>query len=268
MAIVGVILGIGAMIVVDQLLKPLIPSGPHFLIACVAGAWVAWFFFRQHKEDRFNKLRPRKKKYRLSLPKAFKAVTDVLDLNTVQSQRWSYLARDPGERHIKAQITWTEKNTRIDGHGTGPTNISVTTVTDTFQHSLQIEVWFQDAGEDTTIVTVEWTPTVGSMNPFACDEVITSTMNAIITNLGEGEDLESDRPRTYKPGPPLVLLVITGLAMLSFTTGINSTIEERRQHYDKEKQRNADQISEFKERVKRGEAEIAEWQAFKRRHRL
>ncbi len=263
MAIVGIVLALIAAFIIDQLLSPLIPSGPHFLIASVLGAWAAWPCFRKLQELRTNKLHPPKTKYKLSLPKAFKAVTDVLDLNTIRTQRWQYLARTPGERHIKAQITWTEKSMGIDGFGT-----NARAVTTTLQHSLQLEVWFEDAGEDSTVVTIDWTPMAGSMSPFACDEVITTTMNAILDNLGEGEEIESQHPTIHRSGPPLALLILTGLTMLAFTAEINKSVEDRRKHYEEEKQQSGKRLNDYKERIRNGEAEIADWESYKRQKGL
>ncbi|MBZ0189085.1 MAG: hypothetical protein K8F91_22765 [Candidatus Obscuribacterales bacterium] len=269
MAGLGLIFAVIAFLIMQSLITDLVDkSFPAWIISGIVAACVAWPFFRQHREDRFTKLRPRARKFDLPLTKAWAEVLRIFDESTIEmGRKWSVSTRNTNEKHFIADISWTDTVESIDGQGTGPTSISVSTKTATYGRFLRCEGWFTEAG-DSTILKLNWYPESEGADPVACDRIIDHTMALIHSALGQGDSVEGDQPRTYRPGPPLVLVIALGVAGLLFVGGINKSIDQKKDTYE-QKKKELENTRQSSEKLRNARlSEIKQWDEFKRKHGL
>lgn len=222
MAGVGIGLGIFIFLLVSaftaELTKPDNTAG--CLPGLVAAIWVAWPFFHNAGVSRFNFLHPVPRAYKTPIKQAFSQIRDIVsDITYNFGDKWNVSTADVNQHYIKALLRFTDEETHIEG--TSLQNIHART--ERKQRLLEMEVKFQDNGNDTTTIQFDFQPRVEGTQFYACDHIINGLMNRVDATLGPGTD-QGQAVDTKLSAPPWWLIGLGALALLNLGSSIMKAV--------------------------------------------
>jgi len=177
----------------------------------VAGVWAAWPIINNALLERKYFLHPVPKRYKMPLKLAFSKVRQTINDKTYNfGDRWHVTTADTLIRRITANLRYNEEESR-GFSGTQVSSIRHDKVR--VQRLIELDVLLKDSGDDSTIVQLDFRPTVEGLNFSACDTIIGELQLNIANALGEGE-LAGDPVSSGIPAPPWWLLGLTAFGLL------------------------------------------------------
>lgn len=178
----------------------------------VAGVWAAWPMVNSALVERNYFLHPVPFRYKMPIKHAFSKVRQTINDRTYNfGDRWHVTTADTLIRRITANLRYTEEESR--GYsGTQVANIRHDKVR--VQRLIELDVLLKEGDNDTTIIQLDFHPTVEGLNFSACDGVISELKTNIANALGDAE-LAGDPIGRGIPAPPWWLLALTAFGLLA-----------------------------------------------------
>ena|SRR5579885_636097 len=182
----------------------------------VLGIWAAWPFFHQARVQRSNFLHPVPRQYKVPTRVAFAKIRDFLaEVSYNFGDKWHVVTADTQAGRITANLRFTDEHTHFEADARG----HIHTRKERLQRFIGLEIQVKAAGNDSTVVQLDFCPKVEGANFFACDSIVSGISTAMEAALGQGTEVGSPAD-TSLTGPPWWLIGISVFALLGLLSDV------------------------------------------------
>lgn len=172
MAIVAIAVGIFVFLLTGAMTSELTHDpGAGILPGLILGIMAAAPLFRLAAQERSNFLHPTPREYNIPAKIAFAKIRDILAETTYNyGDKWHVVTADTQSGRITAHLRFTDEFNRIEGDARG----NIRTHKERLQRFLALDIQIRTTERGTTIVVLDFMPTVEGLNYSACDSIISS----------------------------------------------------------------------------------------------
>jgi hypothetical protein len=182
MAIVAIALGIFVFLLTGAMTSELTHDpGAGILPGMILGIMAAAPLFKLAAQERSNFLHPAPREYNIPAKIAFAKIRDFLAETTYNyGDKWHVVTADTQSGRITANLRFTDEFTRIEGDARG----NIRTHKERLQRFLALDIQVRATERGTTIVQLDFSPTVEGVNYAACDTIISGATEQISSRIG------------------------------------------------------------------------------------
>lgn len=155
-------------------------AGAGIVPGLVLGVLAAIPIFKAACEERSKFLHPKPREFMVPAKIAFAKIRDVLaEISYNYGDKWHVVTADTQTGRITANLRFIDEFTRFEGDARG----QIHTRKERLQRFLAVEIQVQQTERGTTIIQMDFRPTVEGVNYAACDSIISSLSAVIETAL-------------------------------------------------------------------------------------
>jgi hypothetical protein len=182
MAIIAIAIGIFVFLLTGGITNELTHDpGAGVLPGLVLGFLAAAPLFKLAAQERSNFLHPAPREYNIPAKLAFAKIRDYLaEVSYNYGDKWHVVTADTQSGRITANLRFMDEFTRIEGDSRG----NIHTRKERLQRFVAVNIRVQSTERGTTMVQMDFAPTVEGINYAACDSIISSLSAAIEIALG------------------------------------------------------------------------------------
>jgi len=137
----------------------------------VLGILAAIPIFKSACEERSKCLHPAPREYNVPAKIAFAKIRDILaEISYNYGDKWHVVTADTQTGRITANLRFIDEFTRLEGDARG----QIHTRKERLQRFLSVEIQVQPTERGTTLIQMDFSPTVEGVNYAACDSIISS----------------------------------------------------------------------------------------------
>ena len=176
MAVVAIIAGTFVFLLTGALTGALIGEASHdagagILPGLVFGILAAYPMFKSACEERAKFLHPEPREYKVPAKIAFAKIRDILaEVSYNYGDRWNVVTAYTQTGRITANLRFIDEFTRMEGDARG----NIHTRKERLQRFLAVEIQVHPTERSTTLIQMDFAPTVEGVNYAACDSIISS----------------------------------------------------------------------------------------------
>lgn len=181
MAILAIIVGTFVFLLTGALIgEASHDAGAGLLPGLVLGVLAAIPIFKAACEERAKFLHPETREYKVPAKIAFAKIRDILaETSYNYGDKWQVVTADTQTGRITANLRFIDEFTRFEGDARG----QIHTRKERLQRFLSLEIQVLPTEQGTTLVQMDFSPTVEGVNYAACDSIISSLSARIDTAL-------------------------------------------------------------------------------------
>lgn len=182
MALIAIIVGAFVFLLTGSLIGDAThDAGAGIIPGLVLGVLAAIPIFKAACEERAKFLHPQPREYRVPAKIAFAKIRDILaEISYNYGDKWHVVTADTQTGRITANLRFMDEFTRIEGDARG----NIHTRKERLQRFLSVEIHVSATPNGTTVVQMDYRPTVEGVNYAACDSIISSLSATIESALG------------------------------------------------------------------------------------
>lgn len=182
MALVAIIVGTFVFLLTGALIGDAShDAGAGIVPGLVLGVLAAIPIFKAACEERAKFLHPQAREYRVPAKIAFAKIRDILaEISYNYGDKWHVVTADTQTGRITANLRFTDEFTRFEGDARG----QIHTRKERLQRFLCVEIQVRGTDRGTTLVQLDFKPTVEGANYAACDSIVSSLIAQIESALG------------------------------------------------------------------------------------
>jgi len=182
MAILAIIVGTFVFLLTGALIgEASHDAGAGLLPGLVLGVLAAIPIFKAACEERAKFLHPEPREYKVPAKIAFAKIRDILaEASYNYGDKWHVVTADTQTGRITANLRFIDEFTRFEGDARG----QIHTRKERLQRFLSLEIQVRPTERGTTLVQMDFSPTVEGVNYAACDSIISSLTAKIESVLG------------------------------------------------------------------------------------
>lgn len=156
-------------------------AGAGIVPGLVLGILAAYPIFKSACEERAKFLHPVPREYKVPPKIAFAKIRDILaEISYNYGDKWHVVTADTQTGRITANLRFIDEFTRIDSDARG----NIHTRKERLQRFLAVEIQVRPSERGTTIIHLDFSPTVEGINYVACDSIVSSLCSLIHAALG------------------------------------------------------------------------------------
>jgi len=182
MAIIAIAIGIFVFLLTGAVTSELTHDpGAGILPGLLLGFLAAAPLFKLAAQERSNFLHPAPREYNISAKLAFAKIRDYLaEVSYNFGDKWRVVTADTQSGRITANLRFMDEFTRMEGDARG----NIHTRKERLQRFIAVEIQVRPTERGTTIIQIDFRPTVEGANYAACDSIIASLSAQIDAALG------------------------------------------------------------------------------------
>ncbi len=162
--------------------------GAGVLPGIILGILAACPMFKLAGEQRSNFLHPAPREYNVPPKIAFAKIRDILAETTYNyGDKWHVVTANTQSGRITANLRFTEEFTRLEGDARG----NIRTHKERLQRFLALDIQICATERGTTMIRLNFAPTIEGVNYAACDSIVSCVRNSIEIALSLGEHAAS-----------------------------------------------------------------------------
>ncbi len=184
MAIIAIAIGIFVFLLTGAVTNELTHDpGAGVLPGLILGFLAASPLFKLAAQERSNFLHPAPREYNIPAKLAFAKIRDYLaEVSYNYGDKWHVVTADTQSGRITANLRFMDEFTRMEGDVRG----NIHTRKERLQRFLSVEIQVRATEKGTTLIQLDFAPTVEGMHYSACDSIISSLTAAIECSLDSG----------------------------------------------------------------------------------
>ncbi len=177
MAIIAIATGIFVFLLTGAVTNELFHDpGAGVLPGLILGFLAASPLFKLAAQERSNFLHPAPREYNIPAKLAFAKIRDYLaEISYNYGDKWHVVTADTQSGRITANLRFTDEFTRMEGDARG----NIHTRKERLQRFLALDIQISATERGTTIVKLDFSPTVEGANYTACDSIVSSVRNSV-----------------------------------------------------------------------------------------
>lgn len=181
MAIIAIAIGIFVFLLTGAVTNELTQDpGAGVLPGLILGFLAASPLFKLAAQERSNFLHPAPREYNVPAKLAFAKIRDYLaEVSYNYGDKWHVVTADTQSGRITANLRFMDEFTRIEGDARG----NIHTRKERLQRFLALELQVVATERGTTLIHMDFAPTVEGVNYGACDSMVQSVKNEVDVSL-------------------------------------------------------------------------------------
>lgn len=187
MAIVAIIVGTFVFLLTGALIGDAShDAGAGIIPGLVLGILAAYPIFKSACEERAKFLHPEPREYNIPAKIAFAKIRDILaETSYNYGDKWNVVTADTQSGRITANLRFMDEYTRFEGDARG----QIHTRRERVHRFLALDIQIQQTDRGTTMIQMDFAPTVEGTNYAACDSIVSSLSTKIEAALGAKHSL-------------------------------------------------------------------------------
>jgi hypothetical protein len=182
MALVAIIVGTFVFLLTGALIgEASHNAGAGIMPGLILGDLAAIPIFKAACEECAKFLHPQPREYRVPAKIAFAKIRDILaEISYNYGDKWHVVTADTQTGRITANLRFVDEFTRFEGDARG----QIHTRKVRLQRYLTVEIHVRSTDAGTTLIQLDYSPTVEGVNYAACDSIISSLSQQIESAIG------------------------------------------------------------------------------------